>query len=162
MIQEEKALLLQMSFTRAWSTTGKSSWWLILSADLSTKVQDFYIAFWNSMIVTWGKKKPQSQQITKFWKGCLNVSLIEQIFSKHIKSFNILLYASTLGCSTKGIGLHSTSRSLGLEISLSAYFFLFLYSKCGSGILFQAVQKISSVFSHHLLPSARNMSAVMP
>lgn len=64
-----------------------------------------------------------------------------------------------LGCSLKSIGLDLTSKALDMEISLSAYFYLF---HIDSGILLKALQNISCVVSHFLPPSARNTCAVMP
>lgn len=63
-----KAPLLQISFTRAWwfhIYHWENLLWLVLSADLSTKVQDFSITSRNSITVTWGKKLHKTKQITK-------------------------------------------------------------------------------------------------
>lgn len=110
----------------------------------------------------------------KCLKGLLKYQLIEAFFSK---AYRVKVLQHTTVCKQCRMEagqlqldniflpqdavqslLDLTSKSVGLEIGLSA----FSHSKCSSGILFKALQNILSVFSYLLLPSARNVSSGMP
>lgn len=64
---------LQKTLMAPLSTTGKSSWWLILTAGcqgcITTEVQDFKLVFRNHITVTWGAggkgQKGKIKQITE-------------------------------------------------------------------------------------------------